>query len=131
MTAFEGYRQPGAPPEPDRPEARPPGEVASSAPAPDDLDDDELEAGPAPPPSHSPSTNRVMIVMMTSRTLWNQVMLSITWVADPWSFHSHSAGWPSSANAAVLVISATPAAATPSNRRPVRPIDIFMPFALP
>jgi hypothetical protein len=46
MTAFEGYRPPGAPPEPesDRLEARPPGEFASSAPASDDLDDDELEA---------------------------------------------------------------------------------------
>ena len=48
----------------------------------------------------SARTNSVMTVISTNRKLWNQVMLSITGVADSCSFNSHGAGCPNSANAA-------------------------------
>ena len=60
------------------------------------------------------------------------MMLSITGEADACKLSSHGDGCPtSSANAAPPASSETPAAANPNNRRPVWPIDIFMPFALP
>src|SRR3954466_11101273 len=43
-------------------------------------------------------TNSVMTVMSQNRKLWNQVMLSITGVADSCSVNSHGAGCPNSAN---------------------------------
>ena len=58
-------------------------------------------------------------------------MLSITGEADSCSLYSHGAGCPNSANAVPPATSAMPATANPSNRRPVWPIDIFMPLALP
>src|SRR5580704_9190259 len=79
----------------------------------------------------SPKTNRVITVMMMSSALWNEVMLSITGEADGCSLYSHGDGCPNSAKAVPLAASATPATANPSNRRPIRPFDIFMPFALP
>src|ERR1700674_3354152 len=47
----------------------------------------------------SASTNRVMSVIVISSQLWNEVMSSITCVADPCSLYSHGAGCPNSANA--------------------------------
>ena len=79
----------------------------------------------------SASTNSVMMVMIQTSRVWNQVMLSITGVADSCRVHSHGAGWPNSADAAPPAASATPATANPSNRRPIWPFDIFMPLALP
>ena len=80
----------------------------------------------------SASTNSVMMVMrVKSSQLWNQLMSSMTGVADCCSVYSHGAGCPNSANAAPLVASATPATANPSNCRPIWLFDIFMPFALP
>src|SRR4030081_2694877 len=49
--------------------------------------------------ARSPSTNSVMMVMIQSRMLWNEVMLSITDEADPCSLYSHGAGCPNSAYA--------------------------------
>ena len=69
--------------------------------------------------------------MMMSSALWNEVMLSITGEPDGCSLYSHGDGCPNSANAVPLAASAIPATANPSNRRPIRPFDIFMPFALP
>src|ERR1700692_560661 len=61
----------------------------------------------------STRTNSVMAVMSTSRKSWNQVMLSITGVADSCSLNSHGAGCPNSANADQQATSATPATANP------------------
>src|SRR6185437_13728378 len=60
-------------------------------------------------------------------------MLSITGEAEACRSSSHGAGCPtiSSANAAPPVSSERPAATTPSHRRPLCPIDIFMPFVPP
>src|SRR3954469_9169727 len=78
----------------------------------------------------SASTNSVMMVISQNRKLWNQMMFSITGVAASCSVYSQGAGWPISANAAPPPASTVPTMADPSNRRPVRPIDIFMPLAL-
>ncbi len=81
--------------------------------------------------TRSPSTNSVMMVMIQSSMLWNQVICSITGDAASCSLNSHGAGCPSSANAVPLAASAMPPTANPSNRRPIWPFDIFMPLALP
>jgi hypothetical protein len=80
----------------------------------------------------SASTNNVMMVMIQSSQLWNQMMFSITGDAACCNLISHGAGCPIiSANAVPLAASATPTTANPSNRRPIWPLDIFMPLALP
>src|SRR3954454_3753665 len=78
----------------------------------------------------SASTNSVMMVISQNRKLWNQMMFSITGVAASCSVYSQGAGWPISANAAPPQASAAPITVNPSNRRPLWPIDIFMPLAL-
>src|SRR4051812_48034450 len=78
----------------------------------------------------SANTNRVMTVISQNRKLWNQMMFSITGVAAACRVYSQGAGWPISANAAPQPASAAATMANPSNRRPVQPIDIFMPLAL-
>ena len=75
------------------------------------------------------STNRVMIVMITSSKLWKLVIFSITGVAASWSVYSHGLGC--CPKAAPPAASAMPATVNPSNRRPIWPLDIFMPLALP
>ena len=79
----------------------------------------------------SARTNSVITVMMTSSQSWNRMMLSITGEADACRSNSHGAGCPTSSANAAPPASATPATANPNNRRPVWPIDIFMPLALP
>ena len=79
----------------------------------------------------STSTNSVMMVMIQTRRVWNQVMLSITvggrFLQGPFPRR----GLAQFGNAAPPAASATPATAKPSNRRPIWPFDIFMPLALP
>src|SRR3954447_16809612 len=79
---------------------------------------------------NSARTNSVIRVISQNRKLWNQMMFSITGEAAAWRVYSHGAGWPISANAAPPPASTAPTTANPSNRRPVRPIDIVMPLAL-
>ena len=59
--------------------------------------------------SSSASTNSVISVMMTSRKSWNEMMLSITGVADCWKPSCQGEGCPSPAKA-------TPA---PASRAPI------------
>ncbi|BBB96119.1 hypothetical protein BE61_15420 [Bradyrhizobium elkanii USDA 61] len=59
------------------------------------------------------------------------MMFSITGVTPSCSVCSHGAGCPISAKADPAATDATPATANPSNCLPNRPIDIFMPLALP
>ena len=79
--------------------------------------------------TNSASTNRVISVMSTSSKLWKLMMLSITGEAAGCSVISH--GWGCAPKAAPLAASVMPATVNPSNRRPIWPLDIFMPLALP
>ena len=77
----------------------------------------------------SASTNRVISVMITSSRLWKLMMFSITGVAASCSVISHGLGC--APKAAPPAASVMPATVNPSNRRPIWPLDIFMPLALP